>query len=97
MSTAKKTWFTVEIVFDYGSETKRFHFANCNSKTVHQLRATLLQEGIQIPTDAKTWVIIFPWNVRTFTSTLQEKFYYDIHSDANKTVFLQDQTLSNGQ
>lgn len=94
MSTPQKQWFSVEIVFNYREETKIFKFMNCNSKTVHNLRYQLMQEGIQIPTDPGVWIVIFPWNVISFTSYLQKSFYYALDSDEKRTVFTKEQSIN---
>lgn len=90
---ATKTWFSVEIWYDNRGELKRFYFMNCNGQTVHKLRFQIINEGLQLPVDANTWVVIFPWVVKSFTATRQKSFFYEAHSDLNKTVFSQDQKV----
>lgn len=88
-----KQWFTVEILYNYRQETKPFYFLNCDAGTVQKLRYQLFDKGIQLPFDTKSWVVVLPWRVDSFTSTLQEKFLDEVHSSRTKTVFTTDQKV----
>lgn len=93
---AKRKWFTVEILFTSGPETKRYCFKNCDHIKIKGLRQALFAEGIQMVemTDGDLpieYVVILPWNVKDFRIYLQKAFYYNNHSDTSQTVF------SNGQ
>lgn len=89
---AKRSWFTVEIIFTAGTETKRYCFKNCDHAKVKALREALFFEGIQM-IDAMDgglpieYVVILPWNVKDFRVFLQEKFFYNEQSDLKQTVF----------
>lgn len=94
MSNDKRSWFAVEVCYDKDGELKRFKYMNCDAKMVRKLRFTIIEEGLQVIRDSKTWDIIFPWNIRSMTVHLQKAFFFEEHSDLNQTVFSKEQKVS---
>jgi hypothetical protein len=80
-------FFWIEILYNSGGETKKFSFMNCKAATVQKIRLVILDQGLQIPEDIASWIVIFPWQITLFTYRRQEKFFANYHSDLTKTVF----------
>lgn len=89
---AREVFYSVEIVWQYGAETKTFRFVNCLAKTTGELQDRLIDRGLRLPVSIAfdQWVVVFPFHVETFTIWRQEKFF-NIHSDLHQTVFDKEQ------
>lgn len=86
-------FYTVEIVWNYGAETKTFRFMNCLAKTTGELQDRLTDRGLRLPVSVAfdKWVVIFPFHVQTFIISRQEKFFNYAYSDSHQTVFDKEQ------
>jgi len=87
MTQRTKTWFRLEIIYNYRGETKRFEYINCNAATLKTIREGIIAMGLQVPIDSATWVIIFPWSIDCLTVTRQKDFLSNSQSDTSKIVF----------
>lgn len=85
------TFYGIEITFDRqgekGIETSGHTYCNCSGDKVREIRATILEQGLQIPVSFTQWAVIFPAAIKTFTVYLQDGFFNNMHSDLKKTVF----------
>jgi len=87
MNEEKKTWFRLELLYDYEGQAKKFEYVNCDAELVRKIRFTLLDEGLQVPVTLAQSIIIFPWSIRHITVWRQDRFLKNLHSDMQKTVF----------
>ena len=87
MSTEKKTWYKIEVLYNYRGEIKRFEYLNCDVRTLHVMREQIISEGLMLPVSSDQWLVVLPWSIDCLTVWRQEKFYYDTDSNLNRTVF----------
>ena len=87
MSDTKKTWYRIEVLYNYRGETKRFEYLNCDAKMLHRMREIIINEGLQLPVATGQWIIVFPWAIDCLTVWKQDKFLYSTDSTLNRTVF----------
>jgi len=99
MSEQQQTQFySVAIAYetnykDQGKVTEYFRFCNCNHKTVHELRAILISEGLRLPVNAKLDIVILPWQIRGFEIYRQDQFFNYEQSNMKQTVFDKEQKV----
>lgn len=92
MSEQQKVFYSVAIAFDHdsyegGKKVQYFRFLNCNNEKIRELRATCLNEGLQVPLDLQSWIVIFPWQIRSFEIYRQKQFFQYEQSNLRQTVF----------
>ena len=92
----KKIWYRIEVLYNYRGEMKRFEYINCDGVTLHKMRQTIIDEGLQLPVSSDQWIIIFPWAVDCLTVWRQDKFYTHMESNLSTTVFKKKEVDVNG-
>jgi len=92
----KKIWYRIEVLYNYRGEMKRFEYINCDGVTLHKMRQTIIDEGLQLPVSSDQWVIIFPWSIDCLTVWRQDKFLNHVESTLNSTVFKKREVDDNG-
>jgi hypothetical protein len=60
---------------------------------VHELRATLLKEGLRITVNASLDIVLLPWQIRGFEIYRQGEFFKYETSTLKQTVFDKEQKV----
>ena len=61
-------------------------YCNCTAAKVHEIRQTILSEGLQVPVSLTQWAVVFPSAIKTFSIYRQDSFF-NKQSNIRLTVF----------
>ncbi len=83
-----KHFWTLEILYDYRGELKRFEHINVSEgEQTRDIINAAKANGITVPLSKDCFIVIFPGSIKDITLYRQDKFFEHLHSDLKKTVY----------
>jgi hypothetical protein len=70
-----KLWYTVQVTYKCGAETKLFRITNLDSQHLKNLRENMFTGGLYRKIDPDTGEVISPWNIIETMIFRQEYFF----------------------
>lgn len=88
-----QTLFTIEVLYLFKEETKRYILRNMTADKLKQFRETVVTGGLMLPADYDSelpdldqWYIILPHNIDTITVWRQQTFFKPDHQTSKKAT-----------
>lgn len=86
--TDKKTFWTLDILYDYRGEAKRFEYINVLAgRHIKAIIDEAMDTGITVPLSADCYLVIFPSSIRDITLNRQPKLLEHVQSGLNRIVY----------
>lgn len=76
LGAAGKLW-SIEVVYNYDQETKRYLIKNQTSANLMKFREAVVAAGVMVPTriEKGEYILVLPWQIITITVNKQSVFF----------------------
>jgi hypothetical protein len=76
VGAAGNLW-SIEVLYEYGRETKRHQVCNLYSKELMKFRETVISAGLLLPVreEKGEYIIVLPWHIITINVNKQPRFF----------------------
>lgn len=78
---SRKTYYTVEILYQAGTETRLHRVTNLDTEALHSLRMNMYIQGVYRRIDDDTGEILSPWNIIETMVYRQAHFFNALEGD----------------